>query len=104
MRQIVLSLTAIVLLTLSACSERSGSVASTDSRPMSTSTPSLQPQSTPAPNAEAASQKKLDVSLAKVSDGQVPLENTGVERKIIRNAELTIETPNPDEAFRKVSS
>lgn len=45
-----------------------------------------------------------DVALKKVSDNQPLPESAPVERKIIRNAELTIETQNPEEAFRKVSS
>src|SRR3954468_20020250 len=103
MRRTILFLTAIALLTFSACSSGNTRLATSADRD-STANSSIQPTGTPASAADAGAQKRLDVSFQKASDGQVSTESTAVERKIIRNAELTIETQNSEESFRKVSS
>ena len=115
MRRMVLALTAIALLSFSACGARSGNDASTVSEPISTTnSTTAQASGTLRDKAEKAEvdkakaapeEQRLDASLKKVSDGGQALpEHPAVERKIIRNAELTIETQNPEEAFRKVSA
>lgn len=103
MRHTVLFLAAGFFLTLSACSRSSdlqnGSPAAsapTRSSSNATSSSSSRP--------EAAAQPPSDVSLVKVSAAQPSTEATGVERKIIRNAELVIESQSPEESFRKVAS
>jgi hypothetical protein len=105
MRRMLLSLTAIALLAFSACGARRENDALTVREPMSTTNTSARLESSSVPKAAAESNKPADVSIEKVSDGGQALpENPAVERKIIRNAELTIETQNPEEAFRKVSA
>src|SRR5689334_11177643 len=102
MRQTILILTALALLTFSACAANREALPTSEGG--STANSSAQSASASAPVADTAAQKRLDASFQKVSDGQASTESTAVERKIIRNAELTIETQNSEESFRKVSS
>lgn len=103
MRLTVLSLTAMVVLTFSAC----GMSDFTRSRPSTGAS-----TANSAPNGEAGrssgpavSLKQSDVTLEKASAAQPSTDApTAVERKIIRNAELSIESQTPEESFRKVAS
>ena len=98
MRLTVLSMTAAVVLTFSACGRADFSRSSS--------------RADSAPNAEAsrlrgeaATQEQSDVSLEKASAAQPSTDApAAVERKIIRNAELSIESQTPEESFRKVAS
>src|SRR4051812_4223178 len=104
MRRIVLSLTALALFIFSACGAQRAreNFSTASSQP---ATPSNMPSASPALAEKALSQPSTESSnVVKISDDQALPEKTGVERKIIRNAELTIETPHPEEAFRQVSS
>jgi hypothetical protein len=60
----------------------------------------------PAPNAQQRDDAPSDVSLDKASyAAQEPAVTTAAtDRKIIRNAELSIESQNPEDSFRKVAS
>src|SRR5689334_8306194 len=114
MRQTILILPAIALLTFSACASANyrKELTTSDAGPTanssagSTANTSILPASTPAASDKAVAKPRQQVndSLVKVSDGQAATESTGAERKIIRNAELTIETQNSEESFRRVSS
>lgn len=103
MRQKVLVLAATIVLAFSACSKRSGDEDFSSSKMTGNAESTVSTASAPISTAQAT-----DISLQKVSVeqsiGQAGPPAAGVERKIIRNAELTIESQNPEEAFRKVAS
>lgn len=102
MRQQVLVLMAAIVLTFSACSKASDgerrayqntAMPETDARP-----------ATGESSAQVGFQKGADTPLKKTSIEQSIPEPAEIARKIIRSAELTIESQNPEEAFRKVAS
>lgn len=108
MRRIVPLLCAIIL-TFSACAaSRQDFSTSTTRQPAQSSSEPSAPSSTPTMSTDArvagSAGRPADISMKKVSDTQTLPETANVERKIIRNAELTIESQNPEEAFRKVAS
>jgi hypothetical protein len=102
MRQMLLSLTATEALTFGACSlsteqKRSGQADTGTASNASDAPKSGESQTIDLP-------KPSDVSLVKVSTTQSSAEAAQFARKIIRNAELVIESQNPEESFRKVAS
>ncbi len=111
MRLTVLSLAAAVVLTFSACgssqyknrSGGGGGGASESAPTFRTAAPDV-PAS--AANQQGRSDAPSDVSLEKASAVTQDPAATAVptERKIIRNAELSIESQNPEDSFRKVAS
>lgn len=97
MRHKVLVLTVIIVLAFSACNKRSNNEDFHSSKMVAN------PESGVA-NPSLSTAQQTDISLQKVSVEQSLPDTAGVERKIIRNAELTIESQNPEETFRKVAS
>lgn len=102
MRRAILFLAAGFFLTFSACSSQS----SRESAPAAGSAPARgsSEAATNAGGGGAAAGQKSDVSLVKASSEQPSAGAAAIERKIIRNAELVIESENPEESFRKVAS
>ena len=103
MRLTVLSLAAAVVLTFSAC----GSSGYKNSGESAASAPVFRSEAPPVP-ASAENQQQLrvapsDVTLEKAS-AVAQDDPARTERKIIRNAELSIESQNPEDSFRKVAS
>lgn len=105
MRLIFLSLAAAVVLTFSACGSAQFEQSTFRSaEPAGGSVPNTAGRASSGP---AAPLQDQSVSLEKASANvQQPLPDVaaGVERKIIRNAELSIESQNPEDSFRKVAS
>lgn len=104
MRKIILSLSACIVLALSACSanrraEDDSSAADAKTQSSRTTAPSSSTA-----NTAVATEQPSDLSLIKANAVQPSVDPTGVERKIIRNAELTIESHSPEESFRKVAA
>ena len=105
MRRTTLSLAAIVALTLSACGSagyRGGGGGAAESAPTFRAN---EQSPANAPNTQQRGVAPSDVSLEKASAAQAPAETqVTIDRKIIRNAELSIESQNPEDSFRKVAS
>ncbi|HKQ51267.1 MAG TPA: DUF4349 domain-containing protein [Pyrinomonadaceae bacterium] len=103
MRLTVLSLAAAVVLTFSAC----GGAQYKDRVVSTTNFRSDAPGPAVVQNAQQRGAATDDVALEKASyaaQEATAEPSLSIERKIIRNAELAIESRNPEESFRKVAS
>lgn len=103
MRQMILVLAATIILTFSACNKASDQEDRYYKGGASGQPPAGVASDAGGTSSVAAPRQTSDLSLQQVVLEQ-PSETAGVERKIIRNAELTIESQNPEESFRKVAS
>lgn len=100
MRVITISLVTCALLLLSACSK-----SSRDAAPSSTQTA---PPASSAPQAGAAApdakQQSTVPALSTVSASDTSSPPAEINRKIIRNAEVTVETDVPEDGLRKIAA
>ena len=103
MRLKVLSLAAAVVLTFSACASGEYQSRSNFRAERQSTGASAPNDAAPAAGPNVAMQRgqPSDVSLEKAGAAQPP---AAVERKIIRNADLSIESQNPEESFRRVAA
>lgn len=101
MRLVITFLLAVALLVLSGCSRAGENSASRSTETRTTTAPSDQAQSKPS-GANTQEGYKQNVSL---TDAQTSQQNANAtERKIIRNADLMLETESPSEGQRKVAA
>ena len=100
MRLVITFLLAATLLALSGCATKNNDADDADQRSTG-SAPSVAPQAERSQQSGEADPKIQTVSLTNAQNNQ---QNAGAtERKIIRNAELTLETKSPADGQRKVA-